>query len=113
MDAPSCGSLHAFYSAALHLRPGNKRKHHFITNLAKSSGLISNRFPASRGNSYNFKPWPRVYGYCVGLMLYFPNVLEWVQEFASSASCHAAAEAAEAAALAAFLRLRMDAWLLL
>lgn len=48
----------------------------------------------------------------MGLSLYFPNVLERVQEFASSASCHAAAAAAEAAVLAAFLRLRMDAWLL-
>lgn len=49
----------------------------------------------------------------MGLILYFPNVSEWVQEFASSASCHAAAESVEAAALAVFLRLRMDARLLL
>lgn len=30
--------------------------------------------------------------------LYFPNMLEWAQEFASSASCDAAADAATSAA---------------
>lgn len=87
-------------STLLHLRPWNKRKRHFISIIAKSHGIISNRFPAWRGNSYNFQPWPCVSGYC-GIDLYFPNMLEWVQEFASSASCDAAA------ASGAFLMLRL------
>lgn len=94
-----------FCSAALPFRPRNrereKKKQHFIRNLAKSSGLIS----CIEGEFLSIQTLALCLWMLCGIDLYFPNVLEWAQEFAAAASCDAAADAAT---LGAFLMLRMD-----
>lgn len=87
-----CAVVHVMRS----FRPWNrkkKKKQHFITNLAERL------LPCIKGEFLSFQTLASCLWMLCGIDLYFPNVLEWTQEFDA---------AADAATLGAFLMLRID-----